>query len=98
MTNSATQPSELQQRIEAKLRAAFAPTSIELRDDSAKHRHHKSADGRAHFDLRIVSAAFSGQNAVQRHREVYRVLAEEMAGPVHALAIVALTPSEQTNA
>jgi stress-induced morphogen len=34
---------------------------------------------------------------VDRHREVNAALREELAGPVHALAIKALTPSEASS-
>ena len=42
----------------------------------------------------VVSEAFQGKSAVERHRQVNAALKEELAGPVHALAIKALTPAE----
>ncbi len=84
-----------------KLTAAFAPTRLELEDDSAKHagHHHEGGmdarpGGESHFNLTIVSEAFAGQGRVQRQRSVNAVLAEELAGPVHALSIRAWTPDE----
>lgn len=50
--------------------------------------------GESHFNLTVVSGAFTGLGRVQRQRAVNAVLAEELAGPVHALSIRALTPDE----
>ena len=77
-----------------KLTRAFAPVELDVVDDSAAHRGHKGAGGGGHFDVRIVAAAFEGKRLVARHRLVYEALAEEMAGPVHALALRTLTPAE----
>lgn len=79
-----------------KLAEAFAPTVLEVIDDSARHAGHAGArsGGESHFNLVIVSDAFEGLSRVERQRRVNRVLAEELAGPVHALSIKALTPAE----
>lgn len=79
-----------------KLSAAFAPDQLEIEDDSARHAGHAGAapGGESHFNIRIRSGAFAGQSRVARQRMVYRVLAEELAGPVHALSLTALAPDE----
>lgn len=77
-----------------KLTGALAPVELEIVDDSDRHRGHKGAGGGGHFNVRVVSAAFDGKSLVARHRLVYEVLAAEMAGPVHALALRTLTPAE----
>ena len=77
-----------------KLTRAFSPIQLDVIDDSAAHRGHKGAGAGGHFDVRIVAAAFEGKALVARHRLVYQVLADEMAGPVHALALRTLTPGE----
>jgi len=84
--------------MEAKLRRAFAPTRLDLIDDSARHAGHAGArpGGESHFTLRIESAAFAGLSPVARHRLVHAALAEELAAGVHALAIVARAPGEPT--
>lgn len=87
-------PPELLERIRSKLSAAFAPASVEIRDDTARHAGHREAGGRCHLRLRIVSPRFEGRSNLARHREVYRALAEELAGPVHALSLRAETPEE----
>jgi BolA protein len=83
-------------RIREKLAAAFSPQSLELVDDSARHAGHSGAGegGESHFNLVIVSAAFEGRSRVERQRRINQVLAEELAGPVHALSIRALAPGE----
>jgi BolA protein len=83
-------------RIHDKLMAAFAPDRIDLVDDSETHRGHAGhrEGGESHFSLSIVSAAFAHKTRVERQRMVNQVLAEELAGPVHALSITALAPGE----
>jgi BolA family transcriptional regulator, general stress-responsive regulator len=94
-------PVQLQMR--AKLEAAFAPTRLEIIDDSARHAGHAGARthaakhggsaealGETHFDIVIESAAFAGLSRVACQRAVYEVLAYELAGPVHALSLKAV--------
>jgi BolA family transcriptional regulator, general stress-responsive regulator len=82
--------------IEAKLRAAFDPVRLDLTDDSQRHSGHSGhrEGGESHFNLVIEAQAFAGKPRVARQRMVYQALAEEMAGPVHALSIIALAPGE----
>ncbi len=82
--------------IREKLIAAFTPVDLVIEDESARHAGHSGArpSGETHFQVRIVSAAFEGLSRVERQRRVYAVLADEMRGPVHALALPTLTPGE----
>lgn len=80
--------------IEQRLRASLTPSKLELRDDSARHAGHAHAGVESHFDLTIEAAAFAGLTRVARQRLVMRALREELAGPVHALAIHATAPGE----
>ncbi len=51
-------------------------------------------DGR-HWFTTIVSPAFEGKRAIQRHQMVYATLGEKMkTDEVHALSIKAYTPAE----
>ncbi len=79
-----------------KLQSTFAPTALDVIDDSAKHAGHAGAraGGESHFTVKITSAAFAGATRVQRQRQVYAALAEELAGPVHALSVQATAPGE----
>ena len=85
---------EIADAIERKLRAALAPAKLELRDDSASHAGHAHAGVESHFDLTIEAAAFTGLTRVARQRLVLAALSEELAGPLHALAIHARAPGE----
>jgi BolA protein len=84
--------------IEAKLTAAFAPSLLVVKDESAAHAGHAgaghAADGETHFQVRMVSAAFEGVSRVERQRRVHTALAVELAGRVHALSLKLMTPAE----
>jgi BolA protein len=71
------------------------PTHIEIFDDSAAHAGHAGARAGGHFRLTVVSAAFEGRTQLQRHRLVYAAVAPLMNGAVHALNIIARTPTEK---
>lgn len=83
-------------RIREKLTEKLAPTRLDIVDDSHKHAGHVGArpEGETHFSVEIVSAAFEGVSRVQRQRMVYEILQDELAGPVHALALRTLSPSD----
>jgi BolA protein len=87
---------QIAQAIREKLHNAFQPERLDVIDDSARHSGHSGAPdgGESHFNVVIVSGLFEGQNRVARQRSVYSVLAEELAGPVHALSVKALAPGE----
>lgn len=82
----------MQQTIERKLAEAFAPLHLEVQNES--HQHSVPQGSETHFRVVLVSAAFAGKRSVARHQEVYRVLAAELAGGVHALALHTYTPEE----
>jgi len=81
--------------IRSRLQQRFAPLELEVRDDSAAHARHAGArDGRGHFAVRLVSAAFAAHGRLERHRMVYGALGELMQTDIHALSITALAPGE----
>lgn len=82
--------------IERKLTAALAPSRLEVFDDSGRHVGHAGhrPGGETHFRIEIVSAAFTGKSRVERHRMVNALLAEELAGSVHALQLATRAPGE----
>lgn len=86
----------MQARIHKKLTETFQPQSLEVIDES--HQHHGHAGwregGETHFRVRMVSAAFEGENRVARQRAVNRCLAEELEERVHALAMELSAPGE----
>ncbi len=87
----------VEESIRERLRGAFAPSELQVVNDSHRHADHGSSPqtGESHFIVVVVSTAFAGKSRVERHRMVNAALAEELAGPVHALAVTALTPEEQ---
>ena len=82
----------IQQTIEGKLSAALSPEHLEVLNES--HLHNVPPGSESHFKVTVVTAQFEGQRLVARHRTVNELLAEELAGPVHALALHTLTPDE----
>lgn len=82
-------------QIEALLRETFSPEHLLVKDQSHLHAGHAGAqDGRGHFDVTIVSAAFEGKRPLARHRLVYDALGSLMETDIHALRINASTPGE----
>ncbi len=82
--------------ITKKLSEAFTPESLDVVDESHLHEGHAGhrPGGATHFRVYIVSQAFEGKTRIDRHRMVNSLLAPELAGSVHALAIHAYAPGE----
>jgi BolA protein len=82
--------------IARKLHDALAPLRVVVSDESHLHAGHAGArpGGESHFRLLVVSDRFEGLSRVDRQRAVNAVLKDELAGPVHALAMKTLTPKE----
>ncbi len=89
-TPSPTKP-VVEQAIERKVAAALQPVHLELLNESHMHAGPRTD---SHFKLVAVATAFDGLSKVKRHQLVYRLLGEELAGPVHALALHLYTPKE----
>lgn len=91
-----TNPHPIFDVLQEKLTSAFDPIRLELVDDSDRHHGHAGhrEGGGTHFNLLIESAAFTGVGRVARQRQIYAVLAEELADQVHALSVKALAPGE----
>ena len=79
-----------------KLEERFAPERLEVLDESYRHKGHAGArqGGETHFRVKITSAEFDGLTRIERHRLINDCLAEELAGPIHALNLRARTPYE----
>lgn len=74
------------------------PVSLDIADESHLHAGHAGASGGAgHYRVRIVAARFTGLSRVARHRLVYDQLADLIPAEVHALALQALTPEENSD-
>ncbi|HZY67288.1 MAG TPA: BolA family protein [Devosia sp.] len=74
--------------IVAKLSAKFAPTHLEVIDESSRHMGHAGSrpEGETHFRVRIASPQLMGTRVAQ-HRAIMDTLGDEIRGGVHALAI-----------
>ncbi|TAL88149.1 MAG: BolA family transcriptional regulator [Rhodanobacter sp.] len=73
-------------QIRRRLADALAPTELEITDEGHLHIGH-TGEGKGHFHVRIVSAAFAGKLPLQRHRMIYAAVAELMDHGIHALSI-----------
>ena len=82
--------------IAKKLTAAFTPQSLKVLDESHQHEGHAGhrPGGQTHFRIYIVSDDFKGKTRLERHRMINQLLATELAGGIHALAIHATAPGE----
>ena len=87
---------DVEQTIREKLTQAFSPLRLEIVNESHAHASHAASPGTgmSHFRVEIESDAFAGVSRLERHRMVNEALAQELAGPVHALSIKAVTAAE----
>lgn len=71
--------------IEQKLSDSFSVSFLTVEDES--HGHNVPAGAQSHFKVVLVADDFKGMNKVKQHQAVYKVLSDELAGSVHALAL-----------
>ncbi|KAL4562898.1 hypothetical protein LXL04_026929 [Taraxacum kok-saghyz] len=84
-------------RIKSKLQSVLEARILEVEDVSYQHAGHAAVKDNAnetHFNVKVVSGKFDGQNLVKRHRMVYDALSDELESGLHAISIVAKTPKE----
>jgi len=75
-------------KIEAMLSKAFSPDELLVKDQSHLHAGHAgAADGRGHFEVRIVAGAFRNCSRIACHRLIYAALGDLMTTDIHALSI-----------
>ena len=82
----------LQQTIKSKISQSFAPSHLEVINDS--NMHNVPPGSESHFKLVVVSDTFTDKSLVQRHQSVNRVLAEELRESIHALSMETHTATE----
>ena len=82
----------VQQTIQDKLTQRFQTDYLNVENES--HNHSVPANSETHFKVTIVSKEFDGLRLIMRHRLINELLAEELAGPVHALAMHTYTPTQ----
>ena len=94
MSDAAASAATRLERIRSALQV-LAPLALDVRDDSHHHAGHEGArDGRGHFAVDIVSAAFEGLAPLARHRRVYAAVGAMMDTDIHALQVRARTQGE----
>ncbi len=86
----------VKQTIADKLTSAFSPSFLNVIDESDRHKGHGGwrEGGETHFRVQIAAAAFEGMNRLARHRAINDLLADELSGGVHALALEIRADSE----
>lgn len=82
----------IQSTLEQKLKDGLQAHHLEVVNESGNHNVPPGSE--SHFKVVVVSPQFDGKNLVQRHRLVYDLLAREMAGGVHALALHTYTEAD----
>ena len=75
----------VEQQIADIVSAELKPATMQL--DNESHMHSVPPGSESHFKLLVVSEAFVGQRKVARHQLLYTLLADQLAGPVHALLV-----------
>ena len=78
------------------LTEAFAPSRLEIINDSAHHAGHSGDDGsgESHFTVVIEAEAFASMNRLARQRAVIAALGDIVGERVHAVAIKAGVPEQ----
>ena len=79
----------LSEEMRTRLEAAFAPSVLEIVDDSESHRGHAGFQdgGESHWNVKIRANAFADLSRLARHRAVHEALGPEIIGRIHALAL-----------
>ncbi|KAJ4953953.1 hypothetical protein NE237_030785 [Protea cynaroides] len=98
-SSSSTSLGSRGERIRQRLDEALNPVGLEIEDISYQHAGHagvRGSNGETHFNVKVVSKEFEGKSMVKRHRLIYNLLQEELQSGLHALSIVAKTPSEDS--
>ena len=82
----------VQATIEKKLSDNIQLEFLQVENES--HHHAVPANSETHFKVTIVSSEFEGTLLIARHRLINNLLKDELAGPVHALALHTMTPAQ----
>jgi BolA protein len=83
---------QIEKIIREKVERTFPSAEYELLNES--HMHNVPANSETHFKLTLITDEFAGKRLIQRHRALNELLADELAGGVHALALHTYTPEE----
>lgn len=88
-------PGTIAEEMSERLQEAFAPTRLEIVNDSAHHAGHSGDDGsgESHFTVIIDADAFADMTRLARQRAVIAALGDIVGERVHAVAIKAGVPT-----
>ena len=80
--------------IEAILKARFAPSHLDVIDESERHHGHAGwrEGGNTHFRVKISAPSLDGLSRVSQHRAVNEALKAQFDAGLHALAIEIIRP------
>jgi BolA protein len=78
----------IETEIRERLQAAFAPSRLDIVNESHRHQGHAGDDGsgESHFRVLIRAPGFAEMSRVNRHRAVQKALGD-LTGRIHALAL-----------
>ena len=77
------------EEMRSRLAAAFAPTRLEIDDESEAHRGHSGyrEGGESHFRILMRAPALADMGRLARHRAVHAALGPDLVGRIHALVL-----------
>ncbi|MBX3166573.1 MAG: BolA family transcriptional regulator [Candidatus Eremiobacteraeota bacterium] len=67
------------------IKAGLPDAEVDVRDPQ---------NDRTHFEATVISPSFEGKSRVQQHKMVYAALGDSFSGPLHALQLTTLSPSD----
>lgn len=68
------------------------PVHLDVLNES--NNHNVPPNSETHFKVIVVSEMFEDLPLIKRHRQINQLLANQLAGPVHALSMHTHTPAE----
>jgi BolA protein len=82
----------IQETIEQKLADAVDLQHLEVVNESGNHNVPPGSESQ--FKVVLVSETFEGMRLIARHKQVNRILSQELANDIHALAMHTYTEKE----
>ncbi|WP_296417167.1 BolA family protein [Pseudooctadecabacter sp.] len=79
----------LEEQITDSLKSAFAPSMLNVINESHLHAGHAGDDGtgESHWRVEIASDAFDGQSRIAKHRAIHAALGPDIMTRIHALSL-----------
>jgi len=79
----------LEQQITDTLQSAFAPSELNVINESHKHAGHAGDDGsgESHWRVEITASELDGKSRIAKHRAIHTALGPDIIGRIHALSL-----------